>query len=71
MPPTALHGASGPSVVATYRSGINGEIRSPRGAVLSPDGRFLYVPSADDPTQNEAARIAVGHPATVSSGMST
>jgi 6-phosphogluconolactonase (cycloisomerase 2 family) len=52
-------GASAPSVVATYRQSVDGPIRSPRGAVLSADGRFLYVPSGDDPTQNEAARIAV------------
>jgi hypothetical protein len=52
-------GASAPGVVATYRRGIDGEISSPRGAVLSPDRRFLYVSSGDDPTANEPARIAV------------
>jgi DNA-binding beta-propeller fold protein YncE len=52
-------GASGPTVMATYRNGIDGAIRDPRGAVLSPDGRFVYIPSGNDPTQQESARIAV------------
>jgi hypothetical protein len=48
-----------PTAVATYRNGTDAPIRDPRGAVLSPDERFVYIPSGNDPTQTESARIVV------------
>jgi 6-phosphogluconolactonase (cycloisomerase 2 family) len=52
-------GASGPTVTATHRDGVDAVLKDPRGAVISPDGRHVYVPSGRDPTQTESARIAV------------
>jgi 6-phosphogluconolactonase (cycloisomerase 2 family) len=52
-------GASGPTVTATHRDGVDAVLKDPRGAVISPDGRNVYVPSGQDPTQTESARIAV------------
>jgi 6-phosphogluconolactonase (cycloisomerase 2 family) len=52
-------GAPGPTVTATHRDGVDAILKYPRGAVISPDGRNVYVPSGNDPTQTESARIAV------------
>jgi 6-phosphogluconolactonase (cycloisomerase 2 family) len=52
------YGPSGFTTVRAYREGVDGTgLRDPRGVVLSPDGRNVYVPSYEDSTST--GRIAV------------
>jgi hypothetical protein len=53
------YGPDGFTTEKIYREGVDGTgLLKPRGVVLSPDGRNLYVPSAERP-DNHGGRIAV------------